>query len=137
MKPNDRTPEQWYIPDVPEIYYKHLRVDWSSELIYIPFSPKTPLKSFHEGGKIFMSKQVPLLISINLATEYETEAALKAINSRVAHISPNFSREVRDISLDHEQDFSQKSPSGTGKLIQFPPSSAKHYEEQKENKDRE
>ena len=65
-------------PVIPEIYYKNLKVDWKSELIYIPFSPKTPLESFNEKGKIFMSKQVPLLICINLATEKETEAALRA-----------------------------------------------------------
>ena len=37
-----------------------------------------------------MSKQVPLLISINLATEKETEAALRAQNSKHPQISPEF-----------------------------------------------
>lgn len=79
-----------------DVYYRHLKVDWTRELIYIPFNPKTPLASFADNGRIFMSKQIPLLIVINLATERETEAALRAQNSMLAQFDPAFLRSVED-----------------------------------------
>ena len=59
--------------------FRGMKVDWQIELMYIPFTPKEPISSFAwQGGSIFMSKKKPLLIVCNLATERETEIALKA-----------------------------------------------------------
>ena len=43
-----------------------------------------------------MSKQVPLLIVYNLATERETEAALRAQNTRTPKYDPNFIEMQKD-----------------------------------------
>ena len=64
-------------------FYNHWKVEWQSELLYLPFSPKNPLSSFSDdGGAIFMSAKKPLLICYILANEKETEAALSAQNSQ-------------------------------------------------------
>ena len=58
-------------------------VEWSTELMNIPFAPKYPLSSFaREGCKIFLSKKKPLLIIANLASHEEIEKAIKEHESR-------------------------------------------------------
>ena len=55
-------------------FYNHWKVEWQSELLYLPFAPKNPLSAFSDdGGAIFMSAKKPLLISYVLANEKETE----------------------------------------------------------------
>ena len=65
--------------ELDRFYYNHWKVEWQSELLYLPFQPKNPLASFADKeGAIFMSAKKPLLIAYNLADEDETEAALSA-----------------------------------------------------------
>lgn len=49
-----------------------------------------------------MSKQVPLLIVINLATERETEAALRAQNSMEPHYDPQFLASIEEAKEEEE-----------------------------------
>ena len=58
-------------------------VNWQTELMYLPFTPKEPISHFaKEGGTIFMSKKKPLLILCKIANERESEAALEHQDQR-------------------------------------------------------
>ena len=58
--------------------YNGLAVFWQRELLVIPFRPKNPVSCFRRKGmSIFLSKKKPLLIVPVLASQQESEEALK------------------------------------------------------------
>ena len=64
------------------LYFRdNFLINWQTELMYLPFTPKEPISHFAEkGGTIFTSTKKPLLILCKIANEQESEAALKHQN---------------------------------------------------------
>ena len=78
--------------------YNGKEVPWQQENIIFPFLPKKHIKSFTDKGKVFMSKQVPLLINAVVKNQEDDSSQMGGSTSE---------NEVIKIMFKHGDDLRQ------------------------------